>query len=375
MKILIIPNNMVNNCFGVRNYLPAKFLSSHGHEVRFKQRFEVYEHPTQGKTIDPADLDWADVVVFNRHYDVGTNTLLNVMKYCKVQGKLVVYETDDLLDQLDASNPMFQDMQGHKDQVRMMASFADVCTTTGPDIRRELMRYNDNVKVLPNCVKLDTWGIRPRSHKRLRVGWAGGSSHAADLQIVIDVVKRLKEEHDFDFVIFGLSDKPWRQHVSRLKKRHLKQARQYPNMRPATWYTETMKLAEMLEGLKFEHVPFVQHSLYNEKLRETDLDVGLCPLVDTVFNRCKSAIKFYEYAMVGTACLSSKMPPYEGEVGYEAKPRFEDWYRKLKRLITDNAFREELADSQRKWVVEHRNIDELGFLWEAVYNRVQATTD
>ena len=368
MKILIIPNNMVNNCFGVRNYLPAKFLSERGHEVRFKQRFEVYDHPVYGKTIDPTDLDWADVVVFNRHYDIGTNTLKNVMKYCKSQGKLVVYETDDLLDRLDPVNPMFQDMKGHIEQVKVMASEASVCTTTGPDIKRELSRYNQNVQILPNCIDEDVWQLRKRGNARLKIGWAGGSSHAADLMIVIDVIKRLKNELDFEFVIFGLADKEWQAHVERLTTRHEEQKKQFPLMKPAAWYEAVVNLAEVLKDLEFTHIPFVKHELYNKTLSELNLDIGLCPIIDTTFNRCKSAIKFYEYAMVGTACLASKIPPYEAEVMYTAKNKFEDWYKKLKTLIINKEMREDLATQQRDWVIKHRNIRDVIKNWEAVYN-------
>lgn len=367
MKVLIVPNNTVNNCFGVRNALPKQYLEARGHVVRLQQEFTSFLHPKYGRVIDPTPFEWADVVVFNRHYDIGTNSLRNVMQYCRKLGKVVVYETDDLLQRLDSANPMYEDMKLHVEQVEMMATEASVITTTGPDIRSELLRFNDNVQILPNCVDLNAWHERPRQGKRARVGWAGGSSHAADMMIIIEVIKQLKRELDFDFVIFGLSDVHWPEHVKRLREKHISQQKQFPLMRPADWYTAVMRLNDAIGDLEFEHIPFVPHKDYNVALAKADLDIGLCPLVDTVFNRCKSAIKFYEYAMVGTACLASKIPPYEAEVGYLAKNRFSDWKSKLKRLIEDEQFRLELETTQHDWVVKHRDMEKQGWKWEQVY--------
>lgn len=367
MKVLIVPNNIVNNCYGVRNALPKKYLEAHGHEVRLQQEFTSYIHPKYGRVIDPTPFEWADVIVFNRHYDLGTHSLRNIMRYCRSIGKVVVYETDDLLQALDPANPMYEDMKKHVDQVRTMAQEATVCTTTGVPLREQLLKFNRNVQILTNCIDTDVWRMRDGGNKRLRIGWAGGSSHMADLMIIVDVIKQLKREHEFDFVIFGLSDLPWRDNIERLRAKHIEQTRNFPAMVPAAWYVATMKLADVLDDLEFEHVSFVQHKEYNEKLAQLNLDIGLCPLVDTTFNRCKSAIKFYEYAMVGTACLASKMPPYEGEVGYCAKDRFNDWYKKLKRLIVDGEFRQALQEEQRAWVLANRDIQQQGHKWEQVY--------
>lgn len=367
MKILIIPNNVINNCFGVRNALPKKYLEKLGHEVRLQQEFTSYIHPKYGRVVDPTEIDWAEVVVFNRHYEVDDNTILNIMRYAKQQGKLVIYETDDLLERLDPSNPMYESIKKHVSQVQMMAREASACTTTVPELRFELRHHNNNVFILPNCVDQDVWQLRRGGNKRLRVGWAGGSSHAADVEIIVEVVKRLKQELDFEFVIFGLANEPWHEHVDNLKKRHTEQINQFKDAKPAGWYTATVKLAEQLDGLEFEHHPFVKHEEYNQKLADMNLDIGLCPLVDTVFNRCKSAIKFYEYAMVGTVCLASKIPPYEDEVMYCAKNRFKDWYSKLRRLIIDEQFRLELQQKQRAWVLAHRDIEKQVVNWERVY--------
>lgn len=368
MKILIIPNNIVNNCFGVRNKLPAQFLEQRGHEIRVQNDFRAYMHPKYGKTIDPAPIDWADTVVFNRHYDVDINTLRNLMTYAKMNGKKVIYETDDLLEALNFSNPMYQQIQYHVAQVRMMASIADVCTTTGEEIQKELLKYNSNVQILPNCVDPEKWTLRKGGNKKIKVGYAGGSSHSEDLLMILDVVKDLQEEIDFEFTIFGLAPIAWEKFIANLEKRHAQETQDKPNLNPAEWYAKTMELDKKLKEIKWKQEPFVPIEEYNQKLSELNFDIGLCPLVDTKFNRCKSAIKFYEYAMVGTACLASKIPPYEGEVNYNAKNKHDKWKTKLRNLVQDEKLRDFITIEQREWVLKNRDIRSNIHLWEQAYN-------
>lgn len=366
MNILIIPNNTENNCFGLRNALPAEFLKDHS--IKTSTNLKTYFHPELKKrVIDSTMLDWAEVVVLNRHYNGVTDALKGVIKYCKENNKLVVYETDDLLQGLNFHNPAYQLLVNSMPQVKMMATMADVCTTTTETLRNELLKYNKNVVVLPNCVDPAKWKERAKGNRRPVVGWAGGSSHIADLRLVVDVIKELKEEIDFEFVIFGLSAKSWREHIKELKNRHAEEAARYRAV-PAPWYTETMELNRVLSSFSWVHQPFIPLKDFNKKLTELNFDIGICPLEDNRFNRCKSAVKFYEYAMVGTATLASHVTPYKEEVGYTAKNRPTKWKNKLKKLLLDEQFRDKLSKEQKHWVLKNRDINNKIKLWEDVYS-------
>jgi len=368
MKILIIPNNLTNNCYGVRNGMPAKFLRERGHEIWIKNDWSVVTTKDGRKGFDPTPIDWADTIVFNRHYDIDTASLRNLMVYARETGKKVVYETDDLLEGLNFSNPMYQEMLKHIPQVRMMSSTADTCTTTGEEIRNELSKYNDNVQILPNCVDPQEWTLRKGKNRKVKVGYAGGSSHNEDISLIIDVIKELQQEIDFEFIIFGLAPLKWKQFVDRLTKRHQEDTKNNPESKPNDWYLKTLELDEKLKKIKWKHQPFVPLEEYNSTLSELNFDIGLCPLEDNRFNRSKSAIKFYEYAMVGTACLASKIPPYEGEVNYCAKNKHDKWKSKLRNLIIDKKLRNFISQEQREWVIANRDIKKNIHLWEQAYN-------
>jgi glycosyltransferase involved in cell wall biosynthesis len=76
--------------------------------------------------------------------------------------------------------------------------------------------------------------------------------------------------------------------------------------------------------------------------------VGLAPLQDTAFTRCKSAIKTLDYAAMGLAILASDTPVYRGSiadgVGGALVPNDSgSWHAALERLLRDRDHRRSLA--------------------------------
>jgi glycosyltransferase involved in cell wall biosynthesis len=68
--------------------------------------------------------------------------------------------------------------------------------------------------------------------------------------------------------------------------------------------------------------------------------VAAIPLGDTRFDACKSAIKYFDYALLGLPVLCSNVPPYSDVVhhgvdGALVGPRADDWYRALLAVVDD----------------------------------------
>jgi hypothetical protein len=365
MRILIVTNTTDTVWFYLRNRLPAEFLENIGHEVRFETELDTYMHPVFGRNVDMGPISWADVVVFNRHYDVEDDVLRSMIEYAKNQGKRIVYETDDLLEAPECSHPMYRSIRRHISQIRMLAGEADVCTTTGSDLKEKLLHYNHNVVTLPYCIDRKRWKRRRGQNDKVRVGWQGRGSHPEDLLLLLDVIRDLQREMDFEFIVFGLSPMKWDMYTATLRERHEKVSSEDPES--AGWYSKIMLLDEKLKGVKWHHEPFVPFDDYNRRLSKINLDVGLCPLVDMSFSRSKSVLKFYEYAMVGTATLASDVPPYRGKVSYIAKNTYSKWKTQLSLLVGDEDLRRSVAEEQRKWVLTHRDIRSNIHLWETAY--------
>jgi hypothetical protein len=76
--------------------------------------------------------------------------------------------------------------------------------------------------------------------------------------------------------------------------------------------------------------------------------IGLAPLLDTPFNRGKSAIKVLDYAALGLAMLASDVPPYRGSIadgpaGQLVRNDQNSWHAALDWLIRDQSLRRTLA--------------------------------
>lgn len=362
MKILFLTKNEKDGVFEVRGTLPIKHLRERGHEIKVVSENNEYT----GQQIIEL-IEWADVISLSRHYSSPLDHIDYMMNYCKEKGKKLVYDTDDLLIGLPQEHPSYSDMQQFIPQIRTLAKKADVITVTGSPLLEAYSKFNDSISILPNCVEQSDWKLRKGGNKKVKVGWCGTISHISDLLLITDVVRDLQKERDFEFVIFGLVNKKWDDYVEELSEGNWAAKKEKPWLRDAYWFVQFKKLDAALKEISWKHVPFVPIDKYRKKLSSINFDIGLCPLEDNKFNRCKSSIKFYEYAMVGTVTLASNVLPYAGEVNYTAKNRYDKWYRKLKALIDSEEMRKDILGRQREWVLNNRNIEQHIAHWEQVY--------
>ena len=86
-------------------------------------------------------------------------------------------------------------------------------------------------------------------------------------------------------------------------------------------------------------------------------DIGIAPLADTPFNRCKSAIKTMDYAAIGLPVLASDLDVYRGSLadgpgGWLVPNDAGAWFVALTRLVRDKALRHRLAEGARAAVGE-----------------------
>jgi GT2 family glycosyltransferase/glycosyltransferase involved in cell wall biosynthesis len=83
-----------------------------------------------------------------------------------------------------------------------------------------------------------------------------------------------------------------------------------------------------------------------ERQRRLPWAIGIAPLVDTPFNRCKSPIKMFDYAALGLATVASDMPAYRGMVDCLADGEAQ-WFHALDRLVCHPGLRHDMAQAAR----------------------------
>ncbi len=120
----------------------------------------------------------------------------------------------------------------------------------------------------------------------VRILYMGTATHGADLDLILPALARLQESFgeriEIDLVgIVGPRDLP-----------------------------PFVKRLEVPRRAGLSYPAFV--AWLTDRNRREPWAIGLAPLVDTPFNRCKSAIKMLDYAALGLPVVASDMPAYHG---------------------------------------------------------------
>jgi len=336
-----------------RTHVPCNGLRSRGHST---QQVAI------GETIPDEFMEYPNTVVFGRIYAESLNPL-DKMKAYRKQGTRVLYDMDDDFWAVDPANPSKNVSNVFKDQYESLIKEADAIITPSKVLKKKFRKLTKGkeVFILPNAIDYSQYKERPREHKDLMIGYMGAASHWRDLSIIVEVLEKLHEKHDFYFVLYGMMGEPLEAamyYYNRLLKANLQPEQN-------AYYKDALDFYKKLKKLKMLHIPFYPPELHPQTLSRADFDIGIAPLEDTEFNRGKSDIKFCEYAAVGTVTLASDVAPYsDSGVGYLAKNKFKDWYKKLEKLIVDEKFRAELLKKQQAWVKENRSIEKVAVDWE-----------
>lgn len=349
MRFLII-DDYNSGCFGYRGFMPFEALKKRGHVVH-------YVNPLR----DHIEILKWDFVVLNRVSLGGINQMVDAMKQHRIK---VLYDDDDAFDLIEPVNVHYNFVQKAMPVFFYLLNQADLVTTTTDLMKENLQKYTRaDVKVFPNCINPEEWEIRKGGNERLRIGFAGSNTHVADLNVALDAIIELQDKYDFDFYMIGFCSDMWDfEHYFQKNKKGMGEVfEKHPFGQALTALKERFDKIKNLHWRSFSH-----WEEYPRWLTSLNLDIGICPLQDTPFNRHKSAIKFYEYAMAGTASIASDVPPFKGEHNYTAKNTVADWKKKLEKLLKNEDFREKLMIEQRNWVLSNRDIN----LW--VEEREQA---
>ena len=116
---------------------------------------------------------------------------------------------------------------------------------------------------------------------------------------------------------------------------------------------------------KFLRPPHTVGSNYpafvNWIINTQDFDIGITPLVDNQFNRCKSAIKFLDYSALGMVTVASDIGVYtpirQGENGFLVENTEAAWYQTLKTLVADSTLRRRLQFTAQSEVFEFHSYE------------------
>ncbi len=306
-----------------RCFIPAAELKKRGHIVAFK---EFAQFP---------ELASNEIIIFQRH---SNEMVLKIIEGLKEQGKLTVYELDDDIWNVHKSNPGYE-FWNSKQNLRTAEkciSACDVVTTSTGYLGASLNQFSKNVYVLPNMLASSLWEAkrqREADNNSVVIGWIGGSAHRDNMKTILPALMQLVDE--------------------------------YQNLNLIV--TDTVKtIFPEHERVNFVgRIPFENYPQF-----AVNFDIGISPLIDNSFNRCKSDLKFLEFSMLSIPSVLSKVEPYSNSVthgknGFLAR-NDKDWMKYLKRLIEDEELRKQIGKKAKEFA-QSRTIEKNIHLWEEAY--------
>ena len=153
-----------------------------------------------------------------------------------------------------------------------------------------------------------------------------------------------------ELFLFGLFDRPMYASLDRARGLTDDERRRRPDV------GQFAELADALRNVTFTHIPSVPFSQFQRRLDALGIDLGVCPINDTAFNRCRSAIKFYQYAASGAVTLANAVGPFADECDLQVPTTASaaDWAEALTQVDADISLRNQHFQKQEAFVREHR---------------------
>lgn len=328
--ILIIDGveNQIPQCTRYRVINKAEQLRSFGHEVW---------------TINASDFQMgyaeyaSQIIIYRTPYSEQFKQLIELAhKY----NKPVFYDIDDLVydtsytDQLDYVKTLGkQEKEAYDSGVRSYGKLMELCDafiTSTTDLKNELLKLGKPVYLNRNLASEELISISEqviaktiKDKKKIKIGYFSGSiTHNENFDLIRSaILKILKEFPQTELHLVG----------------HLTIPDEMKN------YKKQLIVHDFLDWTLLPSLV-------------AEMDINLAPLVDTVFNRAKSEIKWLEATLVGVPTIASNLGSFaqmisEEETGILASDT--EWYEKLKELIISSEKREILATNALEQILKN----------------------
>ena len=291
----------------------------------------------------------APKVIDNKNFPV-------IKEIAEKNNSVLIFDLDDNYHYVDRENPSFhffdQDLEQGKINIEILenniSSSDFVFYST-----RELMAYykhlNLNCSFLPNYIDIkDRYSFDSKfdwktyaskqgckvDENSLLIGFFGSSSHITDLNEIIEPIIQILRE--YDNVFFGI----------------LCEFDMAMNVCMRNHKVPANKL------VFFDCQPFTD---YPHKI--SSFDIGLAPVVNTIFGRCKSALKLYEYGALSIPYVASKVANNQrfhvesNGIGGFISNDSEDWYNNIKKLIDNKELRQSMGEKLKDYIIENHDVN------------------
>ncbi|MGK9175457.1 glycosyltransferase [Yokenella regensburgei] len=249
----------------------------------------------------------------------------------EINNAKIILEYDDNLLNIPLKNGSRQHFpQKALKTFRKVLDSADWLVVSTEPLAEAYSRFHSDIRVALNRLAPDQWGHLQSQRgvgEKIRIGWAGGSSHRGDLEILLPLIKAL--EGQVEWVFMGMKPR----------------------------------------NIRCEFHPGVPFDMYPEKLASLNLDLALVPLEVNHFNECKSNLRLLEIGTCGVPIIATDLMPYRcGLPVTLVENRFKDWMNAIQAYINDPLLRARQGDALREavhrdWYLRDAGLDDWRKAW------------
>ncbi len=331
------------------------------------------------ENIQAIHYELADVLVLHRASEAH-QYYTEIAKYHpkNLPEVIVIHDVDDNEFHLPSSHPMkTMWLATGKDKMSVEClKGSKFVTTTAKKIASIFKQLNQNVEIHRNRFNWDLpqWNLEKKTGKgkyegKIVIGWAGLTSHKADLAQMAKILKPIYNKYpNTHFIFAGMALKDTVADIEMVNGQKVYKERDVTDP-TQTYKYGVRKLFDYMSDDRIELLDAVGLENYGEFF--TMFDISLAYIEDNTFNQSKSEIKFVESMFYKCIPLASNVGSYH-ELFYDILPEelrnknilalsnYEaEWVRKLEYWIEniDTEETKSYIDKLSNWTKEFYHID------------------
>ena len=335
-RILILVDNVRATYFLFFHYVLLRLHNTESLAFFVLDSAEI-ERWSKGKSpevfVEQAIADVQPTLVIFSRYGLPYGDVLPALFKAK-QISTVCHIDDDLLNINPALGEEIQKRQGNPEVLKarkILLEQTDLVYASTPFLGDRIStKFPDQTVFSAQCTPYLDFLIaaEPQSKQPLTFGYMGSKGHQEDLNAIApQIASVLTQYPDVRFETFGTIELP-------------------PDLKSFAKQTQA-------RGTEPDYEKFLN------QLQRLGWAIGLAPLQDTEFNRCKTASKYVEYTASKIATIASDGPVYSqfapGEQILLAPP--DQWSSKIQQLIKDEPLRQKLIANGQAYCAEKFSLE------------------